>query len=41
MGAEEYLESLRAVLDTRYASFREDTKTIRNLIAEIHLALQV
>ena len=41
LGAEEYLETLQGAIQTRYNAFREDSNVIRNLIAEIHLALQV
>ena len=41
VGAEEYLQTFKAALESRYSSFHEDSRAIRDLIAEIHLALQV
>lgn len=41
VGAEEYLQTFKAALESRYSSFHDDSRAIRDLIAEIHLALQV
>ena len=41
VGAEEYLETLRTSVEARYVGFALDAKVIGNLIAQIHLALQV
>ena len=40
VGAEEYLETLKVALESKYKSIRQDCGTIHELITEIHLALR-
>jgi hypothetical protein len=41
VGAEEYVQTFKGALESRYSAFQEDSRVIRDLIAQIHLALQV